>query len=330
MHRVFLLLIALSFVPSTALAQNWAEKMFDATSHDFGTVARGAQTRHVFTVTNIYKETVHVAGIAKSCGCTSAAFDRDTLKTYEQALLTVEMDTLKFTEQKSSTLTITFDQPFYAEVKVPVSAYIRRDVVLSPGGAAFGSVAQGDAPTREIEVKYAGRSDWRIETVRSTSKYVEATFAESRRDSGRVAYRLVLQMKPDAPAGYFHDQLTLVTNDTATRELPLVAEGRVEPEVTVSPQTLSFGVVRPGQTVTRQIVVRGKRPFAILGIKAHDDAEATPFAIKVPDEKKALYLIPITFTAPDKPGTITEEFRIETDLPNVPALEFSTHSQVAP
>lgn len=329
MHRICLLLFAIGFVPATAQAQSWAEKMFDATSHNFGTVARGAQTQHVITITNLYKETVHIAGIAKSCGCASATVDRYTLRTYEKARLLVTMHTLKFTDQKTSILTITFDKPFYAQVKVPVSAFIRRDVVLSPGNATFGTVAQGEAPTREIEVKYAGRPDWRIEAVRNTSKHFEAVLAETRRDSGRVSYRIVLQMKPDAPIGYFRDRLALVTNDAATNGLSFLVEGKIEPEVTVNPRTVSFGVVRPGQTITRQIVVRGKKPFTILSVKATGEESSTAFEVKTPKEKKALHLIPITFTAPENPGTLKQSFRIETDLPQVPVLEFSTHAQVA-
>ena len=38
------------------LGQQWAKEMFDHTSHDFGTVARGAKMEHRFTLENIYEE----------------------------------------------------------------------------------------------------------------------------------------------------------------------------------------------------------------------------------------------------------------------------------
>lgn len=328
MQRVLPLLFAVSLIPANVQAQDWAAKMFNATSHDFGTVARGAETRYVFTITNLYKETVHIVTVAKSCGCTGASYDHDTLRTHEQAHLVVEMDTLKFVDRKSSTVTVTFDQPFYAEVKLPISAYIRRDVVLTPGHATFGTVAQGESTARKIDVKYAGRPDWQIDAVRSSGKYVEAKLVETRRDSGRVSYEVLLQLKPDAPAGYFREQLTLITNDAGTAELPLIAEGKVEPPITVNPQTVSFGVVHPGQTVTRQIVVRGREPFTIVGIKAASDEQNVAFSVNPPETKSALHLVPITFKAPETPGNVKQEFLIETDLPNAPVLEFSTHSQV--
>ena len=39
-----------------AQAQEWANKMFNVTSHNFGTVARGSKTEFRFTFRNLYKE----------------------------------------------------------------------------------------------------------------------------------------------------------------------------------------------------------------------------------------------------------------------------------
>src|SRR5205807_9771104 len=54
---------------SSSLGQDWARKMFSESSHDFGTVARGAKVEHRFQFNNPYQETAHVAGVRSSCGC---------------------------------------------------------------------------------------------------------------------------------------------------------------------------------------------------------------------------------------------------------------------
>ena len=66
------------------------------------------------------------------------------------------MDTNRFQHDKSSTVTVTFDQPQYAVVKIPVKVYIRTDVVLTPGSINFGAVDHGAAQERKIELTYAG------------------------------------------------------------------------------------------------------------------------------------------------------------------------------
>ncbi len=72
------------------------------------------------------------------------------------------------------------------------------------------------------------------------------------------------------PAGYIKEQITLLSNDVHNPEIPVDVEGRVVSEITVSPATLFMGVVQPGQKVTKQLVVRGKRPFKIVGVKCDD------------------------------------------------------------
>ena len=70
-------LLALLFVLMGAVdasAQEWAKKMFKVTSHDFGTVARGAKAEFAFEFENIYEEEVHIASVRSSCGCTFPAW----------------------------------------------------------------------------------------------------------------------------------------------------------------------------------------------------------------------------------------------------------------
>ena len=66
---IALLLILLSGSP--LLAQPWAQKMFESTRHDFGTVARGAKSEYRFVSSNLYVEDVHISSARSSCGCTS-------------------------------------------------------------------------------------------------------------------------------------------------------------------------------------------------------------------------------------------------------------------
>ncbi len=49
-----------------ALGQDWATKMFETTSHDFGTVARGERAEFEFVLENLYVEDVHIVGVRTS------------------------------------------------------------------------------------------------------------------------------------------------------------------------------------------------------------------------------------------------------------------------
>lgn len=305
-------------------AQQWAEKMFDGLSVDFGGVARASKVEHRFVVKNIYKEDVHIAGVRSSCGCTSVEVVNDHLKTYEKGEIVAKLDTRAFTGQRSATLTVTIDKPFYAEVQLRVSGYIRTDVVLDPAGVDFGSVAEGAGADQRIAIAYAGRGDWQIVGMKNNSPYFDAELVETSRSAGRVNYELSVRLKPETPAGYLKDQLILVTNDRRETQIPVDVEGRIAAALSVTPASLFLGVVHPGKKVTKQLVVRGQSPFSIVAVECDDPA----FAFKHASDARAVHTVPVTFTAGETDGKIACKIRIVTDLPGNVELECTAYAQV--
>ncbi|MBI1903221.1 MAG: DUF1573 domain-containing protein [Planctomycetia bacterium] len=327
MRIVILAAIALlACLPSPAVrAQEWARKMFQATEHDFGTVARGAKTEFRFELTNIYKEDIHVAQVRSSCGCTTPQITRPTLKTFEKGEIVAVYNTTSFLGSRNAVLTVVIDQPFPAEVQLKVAGYIRSDIVLSPGSVELGTVGHGESSEKRIGIEYAGRNDWKILDVRTTHDYLEVELAEKGRGGGRVSYEMLVRVRAGAPAGYIDEQLTVVTNDSRMTRFPVDVRGKVEAAVNVSPSPLFLGVVAPGEAATKPLVVRGKKPFKITGVKCDDPR----FTFDVGEESKTLHLVPVTFQS-DEPGKAAAKITIETDLGTGAAPQVSVSAQVAP
>lgn len=301
-------------------ADDWADKMFSGLKHDFGSVARSAKAEHRFVITNLYKEDVHVASVRSSCGCTTPTVSKSTLKTYEKGEIIAVFNTDRFLGHKSATITVTFDQPFYAEVQLQISGDIRSDIVLEPGGIEFGNVELGSGADRTIDVHHVGRKDWQIVDVRSSNPALTARLDRSRKSGG---YLLQVGLKPDAPVGMIQDQIIVITNDPAAPEFAVTIEGRVMPEITVSPAALFLGVLEPGQKVTKQVVLKGKRPFKIVDVKCN----STAFEFQPNEDPKAVHLVPVTFVA-DKTGRIAQKIHIETDLGQQAVADLVAYAQV--
>src|SRR5690606_13000348 len=121
-----------------------------------------------------------------------------------------------------------------------------------------------------------------------------------------------------------NDQLTLVTNDKRSSTVPVDVSGRIVSELTVSPQSLLMGVVSNGDKVTKQVVVKGAKPFRILDIVCDDDG----FSFAPSTEAKTVHLVPVTYVANGEPGKASIKIRVVTDL-NDAVAEFSAHVQVA-
>lgn len=318
------LLIVLGSAASQAAAQSWAEKMFKTLDHDFGTVARGADTVYKFEVNNIYKEDMTLNSVRSSCGCTSPSLEGPngpvpegasvTLKSHEKAYIVARFNTRTHVGQKGATLTVTLGGRYAGEVQLHVHGLIRGDVVFSPGAVEFGEVNEGQSAEQKVTVAYAGRPDWEIVDITNDNDNFEVELNETERGNGRVSYDLVVRLKGNVPAGYIKDQLTVVTNDNRSQNqrIPLFVAGHVRPEFSVTPSQLVLGELKPGQVVTRKIIVRGREPFKILDVNCGDNC----FVFKKDDESKAVHFVEVTFTAGERPGKLQTPIHIVTDRNN--------------
>ncbi len=318
----------LVFVCGSSLAngQEWADKMFKIRRHDFGTVARNSKQEFAFELQNVYKEPIRITGVRASCGCTTPSVTKKNLGTWETGAVVAKFNTDSFLGQKSATLTVTIDKPYPAEVQLQVSGYIRSDVVFNPGVVDFGEIDPGTPVEKKVQLLYAGRDDWSVKDIRSNSEHVEVEMKPLARGGGRVNYELTVRLKDNAPAGFLSDHLYIVTNE-GRGNIPLAVSGRVIPAVSVSPASLFMGSLEQNQSVTKQLIVRAKKPFRITGVKCDDPQ----FTFAPQDEAKELHIVPVTFTA-SAGGKIACKIQVETDLPGGLAefVASATVSEAAP
>jgi hypothetical protein len=294
---------------------DWAKAMFDASdrhdgaiSHDFGVVARGAEVTHRFRIKNLYKETVQISTVTTSCGCTAPQFDQTPVPSGGETYVTISMDTLKFQHLKTSTVTVQFAQPRFAEVKIPVQVYIRSDVVFTPPSVNFGAIAAGEKSDRSLEIAYAGRPDWKIVKVITGDPNIEAKAVEtSRNGGGQVNYRLDVKLSPDAPVGLLRKQLTLVTDDASGGEIPVWVQAHLEGDVTITPSAVQLGTVSPGGETIKTVLLRGHKPFVIEKVECDSNRQAfrMPPLVKEP---KTIHVLSLSFTAPREAGPFKEKF----------------------
>jgi hypothetical protein len=325
----FAILGALCAAPCSA--DQWVDKMLSEQEHDFGTVARGADTVYKFAIKNIYKQDLQLVGVHSSCGCTTPTLENTTLKTGETGYIVATFNTRTFSGIHAATLTLNVawdDNGVHreGETQVRVHGNIRTDIVFLPGAVKFDSVDQGAKSEQKVRVTYAGRSDWKITDVRGASDALEVELTETQRYSGRVAYDLLVRMKESAPAGYFNEQLVLVTNDDQNPRIPMQIEGRVVPQISVAPESLMLGEVAHGEQVSKKILVRGKQPFKILTMTCDDDC----FDFQTDNQSSERHVVEVVFKAKQDPGKVKETIHVATDMGTGLQTTFNAFATVVP
>lgn len=299
---------------------NWAEQLFDRDRHEFGVVARGAEVVVRVKVINKYQETIHLGGVRTSCNCISAKLSVNTLKTWEEGILEVRLNTLQFTGERNANVIIQIDQPKFIEVVIPIHAYIRTDVVLDPGSVVFGTVMQGEASERKVRIDYAGKvsngaANWRIAEVKSPrNPNVLCAIKEISRTSdgftANASYELSVRLSPDTPVGDLREQIIVSTNDANGPQLPIMVEGRVIPEYSITPPSIVLRSLRPGSQEKVKVIISSRKPFAVSKIESNSGSEA--FKVQPPskDNFRVVQELRLIIDAPDAAGPFNEVFTV--------------------
>jgi hypothetical protein len=316
MRNAVLTLAALLLGAAACPAQtaSWADKMFkDGTSHDFGSVPRGAQLFHRFTITNIYAVRMEITGVKSGCGCVSATAAKRVLEPRESTTIDVSMDARRFTGAKTVGIRVTVGPEYTSSAEIKVTANSRADIVFNPGQVTFGAVTLGQTPSQTIDVEYAGVLNWQVSEVIAKDAPVDVTIKELYRRPGQVGYQLQVTLRPDAPVGNLKHDLFLKTNDPASPLVPVLVEATVQSAVTVSPGRLTLGVVKKGEPLVRRVVVRSAKPFQVL------DVDGGGGEITVEKSASAAPVQTVTLKCKfDNPGAFKRELKIKTDLQDVP------------
>jgi hypothetical protein len=296
-------------------------------------VARGSKVRHTFRLVNRLDEDVRIATWRTKCGCTDVRVGAQLIPPGAQTTIEAVIDTTKFLGSKPSGLTLVLDRPGFTEVDLNLSCFIRGDILLNPGVADFGVVPRASAakPTVTLSLAYSGgQPSWGITRMQTQSNRVSARLQEqSRSADGQVNYLLTATLDPSEITGYFKDEITLYTNDPANQTIPIAVSASVQSAVTVSPSPLLLGQVRPGQVVTKNLLVKSSasQPFKLTAVKPGKDDVSAKFDA---ESARPFHTVSVTFKVPSQTGPYNAVVEFDTDLKDEPPAKLTAFANVVP
>ena len=307
-------------------ANSWGANLFQTQRHDFGRVVLGANAEFRFELTNTFSNDLRLVNIRSSCSCTSAQFSTPLLKSGETGAVVARLNTSgQYLRDNSATLTVQLETlingaPRIDTVQLFVSGYIRPDVLLTPGSVEFGAVSVGTTAVRTLMLEYTGHPGWALTNIKRSLPFVYARAEEVRRESGNVTYRITAILKDDAPTGTVRDILRLTTNEMQPGkaepvEVLLPIRGVVTAGIQAKPSPMQIGILTPGETAAKNVVVRNETPFRITNVTASDSR----FRFSFSDQASTIQLIAVSFSAPqislEQPQDIIDVIRISTNDP---------------
>ena len=280
--------------------------LFDTQSHDFGNVAIGTMLHHDFKIKNTTSQTLHIANLRVSCGCTTPSAPNATILPGETGTVHAQMDSRRFSGAKSVTIFVLFDQPRVEEVNLVVSAFGQNDIAMNPQSLEFGHMRKGTSPSLTSKVSFA--TPVRITNATADSGYVKASVEPKQDKFGNVAYEVTAKINGACPVGNWYTDVWVNTENGQRYRIPLTVV--IEPALTISPGVVEFDATRVGHDNEKSIIVKGDHPFKILDVKGGD---GTFTATDRSSEAKTSHVLMVTFK-PGKEGAYVRNLEIVTDM----------------
>jgi hypothetical protein len=300
-----------------------AQAVIEERVKDLGSAPTGTILTHHFRLVNQHKQPLHIGGLRVSCGvCTTATVGKYDLAPGEWTQVTVTVDTSKFSGHKTFHVYVVIDRPVFEEVRIDISAISRGDLMLAPPQLNFGTVKFGSGPTAETIIDYRGSlAGWQVTGVANDNGYLLPKVAPSGQHPG--SFRLSVKLREDAPAGSWHAELYVLTNDPTAPRIRIPVTVEILPALTASPATVNVGQIAKGSLVERRITVRSGQPFKITKVEGGD---AQLKVAELPSEAKTVHVLKITFS-PDAVGELSRKLKIITDLPKDNMVEIAILGQ---
>jgi hypothetical protein len=313
-------------------AQEWARKMLTEYSHDFGEVKKGDMPEYRFELKNIYKETINIAGVFSSCGCTQVSMSKNQLKTWETAEIICRFNSKPFNGFKQATVTVRFGQPMVGEVQLTVKGTIVSAIRLYPESIDFGQVTRGKFPVFKTTLTGPPNVPFQIADIKSTFSHVGVALDQPRRTpQNQWQYTMRTRLKETAPDGFSQGDLFIIVNEGGNqRQIPLKFSAKLASAIKLSPSVITLSDVVAGEKFTKRVVIRAEEPFSITDVKCRTRA------FRVSSKKSGLsktHIVEVKYTGEEnKTGKHECDLTFYTSLSKKPAgtvkaiVEFSDES----
>ncbi len=204
-------------------------------------------------------------------------------------------------------ITVETNDPKNARVRLSISGKVIADVMVTPRYINFRNVDKASLPAPlQLEVRVREKAGLKIQDVSVDNPYV--VLEERKRSETEAKYSVSLAEK--VPIGRLSGKIHIKTNSKKSPKMQVHCYAFVQGNVKLTPQVVSFGVIRPGQTSSREITLKGKagESFSVDGVKATTDAITSEV---LPGKEGESYRVRVTYDPGGKTkGRVSERLTI--------------------
>ena len=260
-------------VPAVVVAEGRPVISLGTQVYDFGSVAQGAKVVHEFEIKNSGTADLIIQRLSPSCGCTATQLTTPVVRPGATEKVRVTFDTSGFLGDKTKTVLIASNDSESPEKVFTLKGRVVTGFSVEPSRVDFGEISPSlplSARQREITFSVAEGTELKITKISSLSNYLVASPVVTQENKAVVKVEIL----PTVPKGEFRDRIIFELDGGKRAAVNVPVNASVKGDLSLSPGTLSFGVVEGTQPLERRVQFenKGTKPVAIKDISTSDSA----------------------------------------------------------
>lgn len=309
-----------------AVAENKPSIEIPRMRQDFGEVFERAQYEYSFLVRNRGTADLIIEDVKPGCGCTVAKFDK-VISPGGEGKIDLVLDGSRVHGEFSKTATVTTNDPEHPQLTLTIAGKEIPFLNVVPDGTIYLHGRYDEPVEKQLTITSNEKnSDLKIEKV--SSNIDDKITYDVKPGANKGEYLLNVKKRTDVPPSSAYGNITIKTNSEKSPETILQVHVMVKGSISVTPQTLNYGMVQfgakgaNGDPVTKSVMVLKTDGTFQLKDPIVDNKN---FTVKIsPVEPGKQYKVEITFVPPSKTSSTQREVGelvIATDDPREPEVK---------
>lgn len=309
----------------------------DANDHDFGTAIEGEKLNHTFKLKSAGQADLVITSAKPTCGCTIAQIqvvkadgalevykNGDPLAPGTELKLTAELDTKNAHGTKSSKINVYCNDP-RTLLTLGLTARVDTYFVLTPTALQFGDLSVADSIEKSFQVSGKKPEPFLLTLDNKQlpdGMKIDIAAIEPTPEGKSTRWDCKVTLGPNCKEGNLGFPIQLRSDEKVMGAQPdkdgniptygasVMVTGRVQGLISYEPQYLSFGLVRPGQSVARTLTVKSFDPNFTFG--------EAKVRLVGPSDQKPDFAYGDSFTYVIKPSEDKKSLNVELTLNGLP------------
>jgi len=254
------------------------EMVFEA-----GTVAKGSQILHTFTIKNSGVGTLEIARVQPSCGCTLVNFDKK-IAPGATGKVTLKVDTSRFNGPIHKTASVNTNDPSLRVFQLKINAVVKPFIQVDPRERQnLPIIYQGQDKKVTFTLTSTDKTPFKIDRVEPTSDKLDY---DIKKVSG-TQYSFDVTVPKSAQKGPVNGSFKLITTHPKAKTVDIFVSGTVRDPFAITPSQVVF----PG--MSRDFIKsKGNDPSLTKAVLVAKETQPADF--KVVSAKSSLGFVKVT------------------------------------